>query len=89
MSADTLIAFLRQQANRPGGMARVPAGRVLEGLGISRPTLMRAVQGAGEQVIAMGQTRRRRSKCLLATQQPGRTHRRRLSGRVRPQRRRP
>ncbi|WP_338439923.1 type II toxin-antitoxin system HipA family toxin YjjJ [uncultured Aquabacterium sp.] len=59
MSADTLIAFLRQQANRPGGTARVPAGRVLEGLGISRPTLMRAVQDAGDQVIAMGQTRRR------------------------------
>ena len=59
MDAATLTAFLRQQAHLPGGSARVPAGRVVEGLGISRPTLMRALQSAGDQVIAMGQTRRR------------------------------
>lgn len=59
MDTAVLIAFLRRQASLPGGSARVPAGRLAEGLGISRPTLMRALQAAGNQVIAMGQTRRR------------------------------
>jgi len=59
MDAATLIAFLRRQASLPGGSARVPAGRITEGLHISRPTLMRALQSAGDQVITMGQTRRR------------------------------
>lgn len=59
MDANTLISFLRQQANLPGASARVPAGRIVEGLHISRPTLMRAVQAAGDQLITMGQTRRR------------------------------
>jgi hypothetical protein len=59
MDATTLLAFLRQQAQQLGGVARVPAGRVADGLGISRPTLMRAVQSAGDQLITMGQSRRR------------------------------
>lgn len=59
MDATTLIAFLRQQASLPGGSARVPAGRIVEALRISRPTLMRALQSAGDQVITIGQTRRR------------------------------
>ena len=59
MNATMLIAFLRQQACLPGGSARVPAGRIVEGLRISRPTLMRALQSAGDQVISLGQTRRR------------------------------
>lgn len=59
MDDTPLIAYLRQQARLPGRSARVPAGQVVADLGISRPTLMRAVQQAGEQVIAMGQTRRR------------------------------
>ena len=59
MDAATLIAFLRQQASQPAGSARVPAGRIVEALRISRPTLMRALQSAGDQVITMGQTRRR------------------------------
>lgn len=59
MDVATLIAFLRQQGSLPGASARVPAGRIVEGLNISRPTLMRAVQAAGDQVITMGQTRRR------------------------------
>jgi hypothetical protein len=59
MSANALIAFLRQQARQPGGSARVAAGRIVAELGISRPTLMRAVHTAGEQLMAMGQTRRR------------------------------
>ncbi len=59
MNAVTLITFLRQQADLPNGSARVPAKRVIDGLGISRPTLMRAVQAGGDQLIAMGQTRRR------------------------------
>lgn len=59
MDATTLINHLRQQARQPGGSARVSAGRLLEDLHISRPTLMRAVQAAANQVIALGQTRRR------------------------------
>lgn len=59
MKADQLLHVLRQQAGRNGGSARVPAGQVVEGLGISRATLMRAVQAAGDAVITMGRTRRR------------------------------
>lgn len=59
MDDTPLITYLRQQARLPGGSARVPAGQVVAGLGTSRPTLMRAVRQAGDQVIAMGQTRRR------------------------------
>ena len=59
MNVELLIQLLRQQANLQGGSARVPAGRVLEGLGTSRATLMRTVQAAGDGVITMGQTRRR------------------------------
>lgn len=59
MDAAALVTFLRQQANLPGASARVPAGRIALRLGISRPTLMRAVQAAGDQVITLGQTRNR------------------------------
>lgn len=59
MSVEQLIQFLRRQAGVNGGSARVPAAQLVDGLGISRPTLMRTVKAAGPAVIAMGQTRRR------------------------------
>lgn len=59
MNAERLIDCLRAQANTQGGSARVPAGQVADLLHISRPTLMRAVQAAGDAIITMGQTRRR------------------------------
>jgi hypothetical protein len=59
MDARTLIACLQREAHALGGSARVGAGALVEQLGISRPTLMRAVQAAGDQVIVMGHTRRR------------------------------
>ncbi len=37
---------------------RQPSGELLERLGISRPTLMRAVQALGPQVVSLGQARR-------------------------------
>lgn len=59
MDAPSLLACLQRQAQQPGGSARVGASALIQQLGISRPTLMRAVRAAGDQVIAMGQTRRR------------------------------
>lgn len=59
MDARSLIACLQREAQLPGGSARVGAGALVEQLRISRPTLMRAVQAAGDQIIVMGQTRRR------------------------------
>ncbi len=49
--ADLLVSTLRRQG-------RTPAARLLEGLGVSRPTLMRSVRAAGAAVLTMGRARR-------------------------------
>lgn len=50
-AADSLIATLRRQH-------RLPTARLLGELGISRPTLMRAVRAAGASVLTIGRGRR-------------------------------
>jgi hypothetical protein len=51
MSSDALVQTLRHQH-------RLPTARLLATLGVSRPTLMRAVRAAGPAVLSIGRARR-------------------------------
>jgi hypothetical protein len=51
MSSDALVQTLRHQH-------RLPTARLLAALGVSRPTLMRAVRAAGPAVLSIGRARR-------------------------------
>lgn len=59
MNTDALLNYLRLQAITPGSSGLAQAGRIVENLGISRPTLMRHIHLAGDQVIVAGNARRR------------------------------
>lgn len=51
IAADSLVLTLRKQH-------RMPAAQLLAELGVSRPTLMRAVRAAGASVLTIGRARR-------------------------------
>jgi AraC-like DNA-binding protein len=51
IAADSLVLMLRKHH-------RMPAAQLLAALGVSRPTLMRAVRAAGASVLTIGRARR-------------------------------